>query len=243
MFRNSVRTCFRSLRRMLLQRTGPVQLSRRGAGLFFAVLFGLLMLLLVMLGLKTMDQQLEPVMESYARSSVEYLVSYAISQAVNDELQKNDWEYARLVTLQTDAEGRVCALDANMVQINLLKSGIERSVLNKIQNIDTSEIGIPMGTMTGISVFNGKGPVMSITLLPLGTVTSDFRSVFSSAGINQTRHQILIDVTADVTIVVSRYAFETSITTQMVVAETVIVGQVPDMFLQTGGMYEYQTEN
>ena len=109
--------------------------------------------------------------------------------------------------------------------------------------MDTDHLGIPLGSFILPEFLAGKGPAIPVQILTTRNSEASFFSDFTEAGINQTLQKLYMQVSVDVSILVLGKIDTFTVTSQVVIAETVIVGQVPDMFLQTGGMYELQREN
>ena len=109
--------------------------------------------------------------------------------------------------------------------------------------MDSDHLGIPLGSFILPELFAGKGPTIPIQILTIRNSEAVFSSDFSQAGINQTLQRLNMQVSIDVSVLILGKVSDFTITSQVVVAETVIVGQVPEMFLQTGGIYELQREN
>ena len=104
--------------------------------------------------------------------------------------------------------------------------------------LDTSDIGIPLGSLFLPELFSGKGPSIPVHILSIRNSDANFTSDFSQAGINQTLHQLTMEVSVDVAVLVLGETGSFTITSEVVVAETVIVGYVPTTIIQTGGKYE-----
>ena len=96
--------------------------------------------------------------------------------------------------------------------------------------MSTTTLSIPIGTLTGSSLLAGRGPTVKVKMQSVGSTTASFRNTFSSAGINQTRHQILLDVTVSVSILLPGFRTSTKVSNEISVAETVIVGSVPENY-------------
>jgi len=118
-----------------------------------------------------------------------------------------------------------------MIGVNRLKTEIVEDVLESLSQINHSELAIPLGNLTGADILSGRGPKVPIRIVPLGVVEANFSNEFVSAGINQTRHQIMMEIHVDVSVLFPGYSAEKKVTTQICVAETVIVGNVPDSYL------------
>jgi sporulation protein YunB len=165
-----------------------------------------------------------------ASARVNYLASTAIHDAIGKGLGEGVYGYDSLIAFEKDSAGRITALKTDMLAVNRMKSYITGNVLEAIKNIGTSELGIPFGNLIGGELFSGRGPHIPVRIVPVGSVNAEFSNVFSSAGINQTRHQIMMTVNADLSILTLGDSEETRVSVQVSVAETVIVGSVPDSY-------------
>ena len=130
-----------------------------------------------------------------------------------------------------------------MSEVNRLKTDILNIINDEILALDTSDLGIPLGSFFLPELFSGKGPEIPVHILSIRNSDAVFSSNFCQAGINQTLHQLIMTVSVDVAILVLGQTDSFTINSEVVVAETVIVGAVPNTFLQTGGNYEPQREN
>ena len=139
---------------------------------------------------------------------------------------------------EKDLDGRITALKTNMSEVNRLKTDILNLINDEILALDTSDIGIPLGSLFLPELFSGKGPAIPVRILSIRNSDATFSSKFSQAGINQTLHQLTMIVSADVAVLVLGQTSSFTVNSEVVVAETVIVGDVPSTFLQTGGNYE-----
>ena len=108
---------------------------------------------------------------------------------------------------------------------------------DEILAVDTSELGIPVGSLILPELFSGRGPGIPVQILSIRNSDGSFKSYFTEAGINQTLHQVTMEVIVDVSVLVLGKTEDFTVSSQVIVAETVIVGHVPDTFFQTGGQY------
>lgn len=175
-------------------------------------------------------KRLTPVVEKLATSRVVYLAGEVINDAINDQIALQGVEYEDFVHLETDANGRVTALKTDMASINRFKADVTALVLDRINNMDNSELYIPLGNIIDGELFSGRGPNIPIIVVPVGSAWADFSTNVSTAGINQTRHQIIVTVSAEITILLPGYETSTTVSSQVVAAETVIVGDVPQNY-------------
>lgn len=187
-------------------------------------------------------KRLTPVVEKLATSRVVYLAGEVINDAINDQIALQGVEYEDFVHLETDANGRVTALKTDMAAINRFKADVTALVLDRINNMDNSELYIPLGNIIDGELFSGRGPNIPIIVVPVGSAWADFSTNVSTAGINQTRHQIIVTVSAEITILLPGYETSTVVSSEVVAAETVIVGDVPQnyTYLEDTGMDTHQ---
>lgn len=173
---------------------------------------------------------MEPILSSMATARVSNTVNRIVVEAVSDAIQGGEIDYGILVEFEKDADGRVTALKSNMAAFNRLQASISDDILLRLSEVSTSTLSIPVGTLTGSSLLAGRGPLIRVKMQSVGSTTASFRNTFSSAGINQTRHQILLDVNVNVSILLPGFRTSTRVTNEISVAETVIVGTVPENY-------------
>lgn len=183
------------------------------------------------------------VLTELAQTQVKNVTSDLINDAVDREIAEGTIQYDRLVYFEKDLEGRITALKSNMGEINRLKTETLALINQEILDMDSSALGVPIGSLVLPEVFAGRGFSIPIEILTIRNSDASFSSCFSQAGINQTLQQMKMDVFVDVTVLILGSTESFTVTSQVVVAETVIVGQVPNTYLQTGGNYGTQREN
>ena len=177
--------------------------------------------------------------ETQVRNSTSDLINDAISR----QIESGNIRYERIVYFEKDLDGRITALKTNMTEVNRLKTDILNLINDEILALDTTDIAIPIGSLVFPEFSSGRGPGIPIQILSIRNSDASFKSYFSEAGINQTLQQLTMDVTVDVSVLVLGKAESFTVSSQVVVAETIIVGQVPNTYLQTGGEHGSITEN
>lgn len=190
-----------------------------------------------------MRSRYRDVIRELAETQVKNTTSDLTNDAIAKQIADGVIQYDRIVYFEKDLDGRITALKTNMSEVNRLKTDILNIINDEILALDTSDIGIPLGSLFLPELFSGKGPVIPVHILSIRNSDASFASNFSQAGINQTLHQLTMFVSVDVAILVLGQTGSFTITSEVVVAETVIVGDVPNTFLQTGGNYEPEREN
>ena len=140
-----------------------------------------------------------------------------------------------IVYFEKDLDGRITALKTNIGEVNRLKTDILNIINDEILALDNSDMGIPLGSLFLPEFLSGRGPAIPVHILSIRNSDAAFVSHFSEAGINQTLHQLIMTVSVDVSVLVLGDTTSFTTLSEVVVAETVIVGDVPETFLQTGG--------
>lgn len=212
-------------------------MRRRIRGIFRLIL---MILVLVFLAFLMLRSRYRGVIRDLAETQVKNTTSDLTNDAIAKQIAEGIIQYDRIVYFEKDLDGRITALKTNMSEVNRLKTDILNLINDEILALDTSDIGIPLGSLFLPELFSGKGPSIPVHILSIRNSDAAFSSRFSQAGINQTLHQLIMIVSVDVAVLVLGQTSSFSVTSEVVVAETVIVGDVPSTFLQTGGSYESQ---
>ena len=159
-----------------------------------------------------------------------YIANIAIDSAASEVLGEEDISYSDLVRLHTLSDGTVSSMTANIKEMNRFKTDISRVIQQKLLEYREREISIPIGTLTGIDLLSGRGAAIRMKIQLYGNVSANLRSKFDSAGINQTRHQIICDVKVGVSAILPGCSSYTEVENSFTVSETVLLGNVPDSF-------------
>ena len=165
------------------------------------------------------------------RELAEIQVKNTTSDLTNDAIAKQIADgvirYDRIVYFEKDLDGRITALKTNMSEVNRLKTDILNIINDEILALDTSDLGIPLGSFFLPELLSGRGPAIPVHILSIRNSDASFLSNFSQAGINQTLHQLTMVVSVDVAVLVLGQTASFTVASEVVVAETVIVGAVP----------------
>ena len=190
----------------------------------------------------TMRSRYRDVISDLAKTQVMNSTSDLTNDAIAKQIAEGNILYDRIVYFEKDLSGRVTALKTNMSEVNRLKTDILNIINDEILALDTSDIGIPLGSLFLPELLSGRGPAIPVHILSIRNSDATFVSHFSQAGINQTLHRLNMEVSIDVAVLVLGETTSFTMSSQVVVAETIIVGDVPDTFFQ-GGNYGSQKEN
>ncbi|MCM1054069.1 MAG: sporulation protein YunB [Bacteroides sp.] len=174
------------------------------------------------------DLRVRPIIEKTTIYQSTILATRIINDAVYRQLENEETGYEELVTVTYNDSNSISSIESNMVNINRLKAKITKSVNDELADLDAQDLSISLGTISGFSAFYNQGPMIPVTLRPEGYVETALISAFESAGINQTLHRILVEINVDISAIIPGYTSSATVKTQFVIAETVIVGSVPE---------------
>ena len=186
---------------------------------------------LILLGIMLfiMDKSLKPIMEAVSENEARVSAMQTIQETVLQELETGDITYSDLVDVQRDDAGNILAITTNIVRMNELKSSLLTKIQNNLSAYSHQVIGIPIGTLTGSEFLHGRGPEVPLRVTLAGNAAADFESQFESAGINQTKHRITLKIHLQLYTFIPGIDGTVDVDTDIPVAETVIVGEVPDI--------------
>ena len=194
---------------------------------FFVILFALAAFALFLY----VDFNLKPVIMSLAEAQAKVLGVEAINKAAYEIISGySSLTYADLIFVQYDNDGRVSMLQANTMRMNEIATRTALLAQRNIESLTAVGIRIPIGAATGSRILAGSGPAITVNMVPVGSAQSEFASEFTAAGINQTRHRIFLKVTASVRMAIPTASNVASVSTYIQIAESVIVGTVPEVF-------------
>lgn len=185
------------------------------AGIGLAVLF-----------ICALNVRIRPIMTALAAAQVNNEVLRLLGQAA-EELTIS---YDDVVKLEKDSDGKIIALKSDMSAVSAYRTRLLEYLVKHEGDLKQRTMRIPLGALTGIELLSASGPGVPVKILSIGAPSSRFENVFSSAGINQTRHQIMLHITVSASFLLPGVTDQTEITTQICVAETVIVGSVPEHY-------------
>ena len=174
---------------------------------------------------------IEPNLEDVSRLRAEVLVSRTVNRALTEQFQNEERPEALFVVTK-DENGRIELVQANSLEINVLMTQLALNLQEAFRNMDKEPLEVPLGALIGSKLLSRSGPNIDLEITPLSVLSTDFRTEFESKGINQTKYKIYIILKCRVKVLApfSSSTFDTSST--VLIAETVILGEVPDSFVQ-----------
>ena len=190
----------------------------------------LLLLLLLLALFLLIDRNFRPLVFSLAEARSAAMASRVLSGAMAEALG-DGVGYDELMNVRMDEKGQVALLSANTVRMNLLADRAGEAALRRLENMSSERVSVPLGAALGLTLLAGSGPLIPVSIVPVGSIGTNFVTEFEACGINQTRHKVYLQLTASIRIVIPTGAKTTQVTANMLVAESIIVGAVPEGFV------------
>lgn len=217
--------------------------------LFISIIFILISLITLTI---EADKRIRVVVNNMAQNRAKIISNNVINKTVRSYLEDFGVEYSDIIKINSTKEGRVTSVEYDTVEITKIQAGLISTVQDNINKIKRDSISVPIGSLTGSQFLNSKGPTIDIDYNISSAVRTDITSKFTSAGINQTLHQITLKVSSNVYFVMPWYRTSGSFDTEYIIAETVIVGEVPDAYTNVieypgsdmaGNLFDYSASN
>ena len=177
---------------------------------------------------------IKPVFETLCEQKVKSIATVISNQESTKTMNK--YQYEELYTIEKDEAGNVVIIKSNVVPINNMISDLTEGIQNRFDEMEKTEIKIPLGNLMGTYYFSGVGPSIPAKVAMRGTLDTEVKSEFIAKGINQTLHRIYVNFECYATIITPIENFEKKITNQVIIAEHVIVGNIPDSYYNLEGM-------
>lgn len=221
----------------LIKRRAPLQQSARHRPRMLrhrtekkAAVLMIFVIIAISLGIIFAGRFLKDISGQIALSNASDTITAAINDKINEKMSEGQYDYNYFVTLQKDDAGNITAISANMARINTLSSEILQEVIAATNN-GMEDIEIPLGNLLGSNLLMGRGPEVPVKIIMLTSSYADFRNEIDSAGINQVKHQIILEVRVQIDVMLPWEVRSTEVLSEVLIAETVLVGKVPDTYL------------
>lgn len=176
------------------------------------------------------ESRITPTVFAIAEAKTRVMLVEAISKSVKDKVAKNV-QYKDLISIHKNSEGQVTLIQVNTMEINKLETETTLEVIKTLEESTLKSIQFPIGMITGSKILADLGPPIHVSLYPLGSVQVNTSEYFEQAGINQTRHCVVLDITAEVKMVQPLMSSKVTVRTDVPIAETIIIGEVPRAIL------------
>ena len=182
----------------------------------------------------SLEARLQPIVATAAQAQAVNTLTAVVDGAIAAGLGEQGLDYADFVAVHRDETGGITSLVTDMAAMNHLRAQLVARVLSALEEVEISQLAIPLGSLWDSDFLWARGPKLRVHAMRVGTVSAEFSSQFSEAGINQTLHRIYLDVRVPLTLILPGGQTKAEVAAQLCVAETVIVGQVPGTYLTVG---------
>lgn len=209
-----------------MRRTRKRCLKKRTVWLMrFGLLAGLIAAVFMLL-----DARLRPVIITMAQYQCRVVSTLAMNEAVMEEMAASPNMASRLIDVQKNADGIVTSIAVDSGALNDVKSRLTQAVAQRLLMLQKQDVNIPMGTLLGWQLLAGRGPDIRLQLVPASFVQANTESELITAGINQTQHRIIVHFTVEMSAILPGYSTSVTVENDVCVAETLIVGEVPNFY-------------
>jgi len=175
-----------------------------------------------------------PIIKTYSAQETKSVTERAVNLAVSNVINRT-LKYDSLIDINYSQTGEIVSFSANQYEINVITREIVKETQHLMKNIGKDGLNIRLGTFSGMPFLIDKGPIIKLNLVPIGVVSGKFKSEFTSVGINMTKHSLLLDIDVHVNIVLPVQSYNINSTNQVLLAESIIVGKVPEFYLNGKG--------
>lgn len=182
-----------------------------------------------------LNSHLQPLIASYGLTQAKLVGTQAVNDAVTAVLEREGVRYTDLMRVEKDSQGSIVSVEADTVKINALKASVTTEILTQLKKHQNMTVRIPTGTLLNGDLLTGRGPRIPVKISLSGAAATQMSSYFESAGINQTSHRLVMDITVTLYAAIPGNDATTALETSFIIAKTVLVGKVPDTFLDVDG--------
>ena len=176
-----------------------------------------------------------PIIKTYSKAEVNAATEKAVNMAISNVINRT-LNYDSLIDINYNSTGEIVSFSANQYEINTITREIVKETQYQMNTLGSDGLKIKLGTFLGIPFFIERGPIINLKLMPIGAVNGEFISEFNSVGINMTKHSLFLYINTHISIVLPIKNYEVKTSTQILLAESIIVGKVPEVYLQGGGL-------
>lgn len=192
-------------------------------------------MIITVAGVVFVDTSLKPTMNAVAEVRVRYYAVDIMNRAIKQVTASNN-NIKSVVEVLTNADGSVKLVQTDSVEMNRLSTLVSQTAQDMLQELTEINISIPLGSIVSNGIFSGKGPNIIVNMVPAGAVNTSFSTEFENAGINQTRHRVYLEVTAQVRMVAPLSGGAIEVKTVVPITEMIIVGDVPDTYINVDSL-------
>ena len=190
-------------------------------------------LILLFVLLLITERRLDPIIDVLARQEAHAKVERVVQEAIRDQMAQEN--VRDLTILEKDDSGQITYLMTDTMKLNGLSARIVLAIENAMDSMEKETIHVPLGVISGSKLFAAYGPAIPIHIIPVGTVEGQVTNSFTEAGINQTKHSMGMEISVAFQVAVPLDRFEMKVALSVPISESIIVGPIPDTYMNIGG--------
>lgn len=190
--------------------------------------------MIIVLSFFYLEIVVNPIVIRIASAKVDSIATTAISDAIYDVVSEDGVSYDDFINISYDSSGNISVITSNVEKMNTFARNLSTKSQILLDEMEQISIKVPVGAFTGLEALSSVGPEVNLRMIPIGSVITSFRTNFDSAGINQTRHSIFVDVNTIISVILPTSSKKIEFLTSALVCESVIVGKVPNFYLNGG---------
>lgn len=172
----------------------------------------------------------KPSIASVSEMKVKAIVTQTINDAIREKFIE-DINAGQLLEIKNDKDGKITMVQADTVAMNRLAVDMTYRIQKKLTGLSNTKLQLPIGSLMGSQIFSQVGPKIDLSILPMATTEVNFKTEFESTGINQTRHRVYLEVNSSAKVLVPFSSDTMKLKNTVLVAETIIVGDVPQSYI------------
>jgi len=176
------------------------------------------------------ERIVKPNVAAIAEVKVKAMITQIVNDAVHNQF-KAGAEAAELLTIKTDQEGNITYVESNTVAMNSLATKLTQSVQERYKMQDAVMVKVPVGSVVGSQILSQIGPSIGLKVLPIGMSRANFKTEFESMGINQTKYKVYLQMDSQARVLAPFTINNIEVQNTILVAEAIIVGEVPNAFI------------
>jgi sporulation protein YunB len=176
-----------------------------------------------------LDAMLRPYASRYAKSRAIDKCVTTVNEAIVDVLTASGYTYDEICYIERTKDGVVTTVRTDVMVVNRIKSLLALEITNRVKSISVDGIKVPLGNIFGLYVLNGRGPDLNVKMSLTGSVEINIESIFDEAGVNQTRHRVMMKIEMTLNVLALGIREPVIFSDEVCIAETIIVGYVPNV--------------
>lgn len=173
------------------------------------------------------DKVITPTLVIVANAEMRAKATEIINIAILEEYSKQ-FKYEDVIKIEKDLNGNIVMVQADTINMSKIASQVALKSQNQLKEYGEVGVKMPLGYIFENNLLSSMGPDILIKMVPVGYIETKYLSEFESAGINQTRHKIYVEVTAKLRVLMFIGKSDIEVKCQVPVSETIIVGKIPN---------------